>query len=171
MPASAPSFTQYDRVLDELEEKRLATQQQVVENAGPRDELPPPVRTVYLNYGSPEGDNYEATLVVRILSHDEILKAGVYAAQLAGVNINILPIYMQNLALGRAYIAVMWGKALPEWLKKAVETDEEAVFELYNQIEDHRRAFFRRDPGEGVQGAPKPGLRVSTKRSADTPSE
>lgn len=172
MPASAPSFApSYDRTLDELEEKRTNVQKEIIENAGPREELPLPIRNIYLTYLGPDDVLQEASLVVRLLTHDEILKAGVYAAQLAGVNINILPAYMQSLALGRAYIAVMWGKNLPEWLKKVVETDEDVVFELYNQIEDVRRTFFRRDPGEGVPGAQKPGLRVSTKRTASTPSE
>jgi hypothetical protein len=100
-----------------------------------------------------------------------MFRAGVYASQLAGVNLSALPAYMQELALGRAFIAVMWGKQLPDWLKKVIEVDEEVVFSLFEQIQEHRRSFFRRNDGASEPGAKKPGLRIHQSRPAGSAAE
>lgn len=152
----------YDDKLDELEqlryERELKAKQSPKTTKRP---LPPPVAPVKLSYVDPDGEEYETTLEVRILTQDELLRVTQLAAVYAGVDFDFLPEYGRRLCLAKATVFVMWAKEVPEWLKAALEIDETISLQLYDVVVGHRAAWFRGDYREGGESKKQGGVVVT----------
>lgn len=173
MAVTAPSFTTYDAKMDEVELKRAEVAATLQTTPVPlKEPLPPPAKTLYLEYRAPTGEEYEAEVVIRILSHDELIRVGQVAAQLAGtVNINVLPHAVQDLCMAHATFQVMWGRRLPTWLKLIVMTDDNAILQVYQAAVEHRQAYFRGELGAGGGSTRPAGLAIYAEKPPKTTPE
>jgi hypothetical protein len=173
MATSAPSFSSYDAKMDEMELKRAEAAATLQSAPAPvKPPLPPPTKTVFLEYTAPAGETYTAELVIRLLTHDELIRVGQIAASFAGtININALPNYIQDLCMAHATFQVMWGRKLPTWVKDMAMSDDNAIVQLYQVAVEHRQAYFRGDVRQGTPNARPGGLAIHTERPTDAAPE
>jgi hypothetical protein len=151
----------YDDKLDELEQLRYERELKSKPAKATKRSLVPPVATFKVEYVDPEGEEYEASLDVRIFTQDELMRVTQLSAMFAGVDFDYLPEYGKRICLARATVLVMWGKEVPEWLKTAFELDETISLQVYEAVTSHRAAWFRGDYRTGGEDK-KPGGMVLT---------
>jgi hypothetical protein len=162
----------YDDKLDELEQLRYERELRAKQGQAPaKARLPPPVSATKIEYVDPDGNEHETVLDVRVLTQDEILRITQLASIYAGVDFDFLPEYGRKLCLARATCAVAWGKEVPEWLKAAMELDENISLQLYDVVNSHRSAWFRGDYRKSGTSKKPGGMVITPIKPAPAPGE
>lgn len=108
------------------------------------------------------GQRRTATITSRVPRGDEAARLPACIVSLSGgVNINLLPVEVQELILARAFI-VLQARDIPVWLDQMLMTDAyaEVAFKLAEALAAHRNRFFWPDAGQGQGAAQGHGLNV-----------
>lgn len=152
----------YDSKLDELEQMR-AEREAKVASVKLKTPQAPPTMAMKLEYVDLDGNEHACDLTIRILTQDEILRANQLASLYAGSDFfDFLPEFARRLCTARAHVSVMWGKQVPEWLKIAIETDENIALQIYDVINSHRAAWFRGDYRPSGASSKPSGLAITS---------
>lgn len=123
----------------------------------------PSVVQAIITWPGEDGEEKSATLPIRVLNFDERNQAVLLASTLASGKFNSLPEQHAEFLMGISTIFTMWPKELPTELQARLHEDEFLVARVYNLIESHRAARFRRDGGSGK-------VVQATARLADIPA-
>lgn len=119
--------------------------------------------TISVRYESPSGDMMTATLTSRVLVHDEKLERARMAVIMAGpaMPYDRYPQATRNrlYALATLYVQL---RPMPTWMESAVQDDDVLLFSVFEALQEHDDAFFRRRAATGAGETPKAILEVGT---------
>ena len=140
--APAPSID-LAAIRQELEEERTKVESDVI----------PRALEIEVRYTSPEGASHVANLVSNIKTGEQRSQVSRMAARLTNnTPWELMPPMAQARFWALANISVQLVDP-PEWFLRWVEEDDQLLYAVANQLEEHERRFFR---GHSTQGDGNP---------------
>ena len=128
--------------------------------------LTPRERVLNVTYESPEGE-IRCAVTSRVLDGDEKLQIERAAAIMAGVSWSQLPPGAAARVYATAHVSVQL-RDIPDNLARWITQDDELLFVLHAQCQEHLDSYFHPDAGEGseAQGNQRVVISVASVASA-----
>lgn len=121
-----------------------------------------------LSYSSPTGEQFESVVRSRVPDGDGRMQIDRRTAVLAGVPWSQLSEYAQLRIIALATLSVHLVN-IPDWVNTWVQEDDELLFTLRTEVENHSYAWFRSNMGESADDTSKKRISVSASHpTADT---
>ena len=124
--------------------------------------------TLTLSYSSPTGEQFESVVRSRVPDGDGRMQIDRRTAVLAGVPWGQLSEYAQLRIIALATVSVHLVD-IPDWVNTWVQEDDDLLFTLRTEVENHSYAWFRPNMGESADDTSKKRISVSASHpTADT---
>ena len=114
-----------------------------------------------LAYSAPTGERFESVVRSRIPDGDGRMQIDRRTAILAGVPWSQLSEYAQARIIALATISVHLVD-IPDWVNTWIQEDDDLLFTLRTEVENHSIAWFRSTMGESADNAQASRVSIST---------
>ena len=116
-----------------------------------------------IRYSDPDGESHVGVVISAIKTGQQRVQVGQMAASLSnGAPWESLPPVTAARIWALATVTIQL-QSPPDWVLKWMQEDDNLLFGLANQLEEHESTYFRGHPEQGTQNAQQPRVVVRKK--------